>query len=1394
VRYDPHEASPVRYCEEDREAFRSLVPPGEKATVDLVDRDRSNTIGDLFKDIVAGRQDCLIVYIVAHGITDTKGEEAWLVCKDYSDRDAFSGRGVYPLRELLQAADECPTAKKLLILDTSPILAGPHGELWPNKFSEKLQQEVGRLKKKNQDLWVLASCGPREVEHYSESDHRSVFGHFVTAGLQGDADGFSLPRRGPDGTVDLDELFYYVHDNVANWVKEQSNGLETQTPLLLHAGEADPVRKPKSIPLRSIAKKIAVPEAMTAQPAGIDKPAKAEIDKPVKPDFDVVARAWKQRDELADLEKKDGWSFIDYAPHLWREYEELLLEYEWMTRSGAAYERYSEAALEKLVKQLDNFEQKRPSPETRPDADDIVRRLLDARSQFLENKNALDRFAQVSGIKEAIRERDKALFVASYGVQRHARALRFDTQEYPQSTVDEQNLRELIEKKLPPLCQELNAILNDAAPSAHLKDLVEGVKKQREKLERDWDREATAIVSEMPKRISASIADVLLSTPALRAECRWNLLKVRRSFPQPWQNVPLPEKNDRSRNEDKTAGEDRALAEHLKLERDLACLVGWDAKELGKPVRDDALEAAIRAFYRSFSTIEDDLSRKDRAARLLAARKLLLANAGDLKNLDYFAIDTLAPPDRAPPPAKREITLSDAIKAVVLEPRRPPVHRVIAVTADPPIQEEIHLSLNCKNEQIAAGLIFHFDGDEKAERKCDEVVSVKLKNGRGELPVDIEYRKPVGGDRKSAPPWDGDLVASVKAGEQSWEPKRVGSVHVPRTRIDLVVRPAVDAGPGKPSEPCKDDGDQITLRPFPNRPTSFIFAAKNKSEFAKDASVTLVLLPNDRLGRGWREALFNDRGELASYARPVLIGDLPLMKQLDPDDKEKPTPIPFPEPPKPDKGASAAAKDSGVSPPDVTEGLVCVIRTADKDAWWARKIRFVPYMPEEYLKPEFNYDDADERLSITLSSLKPNVFPPDTAKIPIPIVWSNVPKGPSMPTGSIKSQQKPCVIWGNVPKKESGVKVWVDVDECPRAFQYNRSGTARPGDYELDSSLGDVRITSPADGQAYSVAQATPNEPVTVLLGFEVNAPHDAFDEAHDDEIRVRVRDEKGRDLIPEDDKNNYAFTTARQRKVTLQETHANGELVVNAQVRDYKDVKLPLEAKHQKVSIQVELKILGVWQKASPASTVHVVLDDSAPRIDELSVPPTIPQGMPLPLSVKLNSLSPPTVEVGLEDPEKPGDFAAKPAKQTAACSAERDGVWAASATLKELKADDYKVLVKASNIVGKAEPKLTAVTVTAPPEKPTGPAPGVKVTIKGSVRIGGFACTSGTVYLDAKKWQAPIQDGEYELKDIPSGEHTIFAVGRKAASSGESQPEPIQCPADGPREITKDIDVPPK
>ena len=50
-----------------------------------------------------------------------------------------------------------------------------------------------------------------------------------------------------------------------------------------------------------------------------------------------MTKAWEWRDKVQVHAGAGNWSPVDYAPHLWREYQELLLGHEMRYRLGVAW-------------------------------------------------------------------------------------------------------------------------------------------------------------------------------------------------------------------------------------------------------------------------------------------------------------------------------------------------------------------------------------------------------------------------------------------------------------------------------------------------------------------------------------------------------------------------------------------------------------------------------------------------------------------------------------------------------------------------------------------------------------------------------------------------------------------------------------------------------------------------------------------------------------------------------------------------------------------------------------------------------------------------------------------------------------------------------------------------
>ena len=190
--------TPIPFCDEDAEAFASLAPGTD---VRKEDSDRADTISNLWdqrKEEGGRRNDPVIVYLAARGVSDADGT-AWLLCSGYervaAGAKAACAEGRYSLHDLLAAAKNRRAPLKLLILDVSYALSDPARGMMINEFPALVEEEVKKIDNDDK-LWVLTNSQSLEVEHFCESARRGVFSYFVTEGLRGEADVAVRARHG----------------------------------------------------------------------------------------------------------------------------------------------------------------------------------------------------------------------------------------------------------------------------------------------------------------------------------------------------------------------------------------------------------------------------------------------------------------------------------------------------------------------------------------------------------------------------------------------------------------------------------------------------------------------------------------------------------------------------------------------------------------------------------------------------------------------------------------------------------------------------------------------------------------------------------------------------------------------------------------------------------------------------------------------------------------------------------------------------------------------------------------------------------------------------------------------------------------------------------------------
>ena len=1377
--------TPIPFCDEDAEAFASLEP---ETDVRKEDRDRSDTIFNFWGEKTGEgghRKDAVVVYLAARGVSDPDGT-AWLLCSGYERAPAQSqggpAAGRYSLRALLAEVKKRQAPLKLLILDVSYALSDPRAGMMINEFPALVEEEVKKID--DDTLWVLTNSQSLEVEHFSESAHRCVFGYFVTEGLRGEADiavregaEGALPRH--DGIVDLDELYDFVLRGVGDWVQKNRGGLESQTPCLYHAGKGLVREVPPSLHLRYTVGR--------AQPAASPEPSDAD---------DLLQMAWEQRDEL-DRGTPSGWAIVDYAPHLWREYEEILLDYEFRLRSGTVHANRKADLNSKVIAVLKHL------PDTAGDADsgeDPIVRLNQARRQFQQQKDNFEAWAtKRPSIGKAFQARNRGIRLASHGIRWHRAILGCNVNGEAEYTARVGQLRKLL-GSLQTLSPELNKLLVDSgkagtnpAQTRKLDELTDEVNKHVNDLHKAWHLEAAELAkASLPIRGRAARIEAILAVPVLDAKDRMALLKMRRTLDLP---LVVPEKLP-PREIPRTAFAPTPqciarIAVQAELEQAAVRLavptanLDWrqfqnanaetlrgNCKEFGKQLIE--LQASLR----------EELGREAARAKVLLEtghadpqfvaavdRVLRWADARDIKYLNFI-----------PPPMLGQPLLPTVAVHLVQKnsKKENPFGAVrsykVKVSVTGGNAAEAELCWDCDNSNLASALEVRSSTGQEHPLSPGVLEKLALVDNSGEVDLIVDLHKVVG-------PLDSVLKVKARAVGQTGE----GLVKLHVSAPDVIRLIASDAA-GNGIDQAPGEQKAIQLRPFPNRETAFLLKVKNESESEKELSIEFVAPREWKSSENWDRNVLNERHELADG----------IIRVFDPISLKIPVgetlPIPFAETPPADKTAEKpvakpAAAVTAPSGENVTNGFAVLIRDrGDKSKYWVQRIEFKPWKPSDFLEAAFDYNEGRQELHVGLKARDNASFPLDTAKNPIQVRFATNPRS-GLGNGAIESRLQNVDFRSRIARDISnkGLRFFFDVDGYPHALQFiSPDWSNQPGRIVPDDTL-ELKITSPKPEAALD---ASPDkQPVKVLLNFEVYARTDFLHHSEEnlkDRIELRTFDEKGRDVPPWTKEQPKVLYT-RQQEITLRGVRAHGELKVSTRVGKF-EIPLELALPKQKVRIEVSAYTsytpdFGEQRKSPWVASVPIILDEP-PDIRSVTLTNKIETGQALPVEITVKSLSLITqFDCGLEDPDKPDEFAQDPKKVKV--NQVKQDTWSARIPTEKLAVGEHKLplLFRAKNAVGETILKRMPSVVVADPIQPTAAKTDKKPTAPKKGRIVGVVafkndthvkCASGKVRLDDVNNNgggrpADIDDnGWFEFDDVLHGRHTLSAEGSKGGVKG--------------------------
>lgn len=122
-----------------------------------------------------------------------------------------------PLADLVKALADCPTKKKLLLLDLSRprtnAFLGPLADEVTPKLHEWLAKKRAEL-----PCPVIVSCSPGEESLVIPQVGASAFAFYLAEGLRGAADGYGTAA--PDKKVKVRELAEFVRVRIARWARQ----------------------------------------------------------------------------------------------------------------------------------------------------------------------------------------------------------------------------------------------------------------------------------------------------------------------------------------------------------------------------------------------------------------------------------------------------------------------------------------------------------------------------------------------------------------------------------------------------------------------------------------------------------------------------------------------------------------------------------------------------------------------------------------------------------------------------------------------------------------------------------------------------------------------------------------------------------------------------------------------------------------------------------------------------------------------------------------------------------------------------------------------------------------------------------------------------------------------
>ncbi len=218
--YEDNHYPSLPFADQDRDLLAHTLSalPADAPTTSQQGRLPLHALGTLAKR----QENTVVVYLRAHGVV--AGQEVLLLPGDARPDRPDTG---IALDEVLETISKCPARRKLLLLDLMGPLEDPRLGILTQDVAGAIQEKL--KEEAPEGLLVLCACGAGQRSLVSEELRQSIFAHYLSQGLQGQAD--SGPQGNHNHRVTVAELVSYATAQVERWARQ--NRRLQQSPIVL---------------------------------------------------------------------------------------------------------------------------------------------------------------------------------------------------------------------------------------------------------------------------------------------------------------------------------------------------------------------------------------------------------------------------------------------------------------------------------------------------------------------------------------------------------------------------------------------------------------------------------------------------------------------------------------------------------------------------------------------------------------------------------------------------------------------------------------------------------------------------------------------------------------------------------------------------------------------------------------------------------------------------------------------------------------------------------------------------------------------------------------------------------------------------------------------------------